>query len=53
MEIILQGNIVPIRKRDPSIPRNVADVIDQSLSDKVSDRYQTASEMRKALEKVL
>jgi serine/threonine-protein kinase len=50
---VLQNPIVPIRKRDSSIPKRVADVIDTSLSDNVKKRYQDASEMLAALEKVL
>ena len=53
MEVILHGSIVPIRERDSSIPKRVAEVIDRALVNKVSDRYQSAVKMRKALEKVL
>jgi eukaryotic-like serine/threonine-protein kinase len=53
MDIVLHDPIIPIRERDSSIPRKVAKVIDRALSNKVKDRYQDASEMKKALEKVL
>ena len=53
MEIILHGSVVNIRKRDPSIPKKVADVIDCALDDNIKNRYQTAGEFRKALERVL
>ena len=53
MEVILRGNIVPVRKRDSSIPRNVADVIDRAVANKPADRYQTAAEFRDALAAVL
>ncbi len=44
IEIILRGGIVPIRKRDPGIPRKLAEVIDRALEEKVNDRYQTADD---------
>ena len=53
IEVILQGGIVPIRKRDSSIPKKIAKVIDRALADKPNDRYQTAFEMLKALKKSL
>jgi serine/threonine protein kinase len=53
MEVILRGNIVSIRKRDSSIPRNVAEVIDRAVADKDRERYQTAAEFGRELAKVL
>jgi len=53
MEIILHGSIVPIRRRDASIPKKVAEVIDCALDDNVKNRYQTADGFLKALEKAL
>lgn len=53
MEVILRGEMVPMRKRDPSIPQAIAEVIDRAIADKVKDRYQTAAEFREALAKVL
>jgi hypothetical protein len=53
VEVILGGGVVPIRKRDPSIPEKVAEVIDKAVADKPNDRYQTAAEFRQALAKVL
>ena len=53
IEIILQGGVVPIRKRDSSTPKKIAKVIDRALADKPNDRYQTAFEMHKALKKAL
>lgn len=53
IDVILHGNIIPIRKRDSGIPKGVAEVIDRALSDNITERYQNAGEMRKALEKVL
>lgn len=53
ISVILRGEIVPIRERNSSIPKQLADVIDRTLSTNVDDRYKTAKEMRQALEKVL
>lgn len=53
VEAILHGEIVPIRKRDSRIPARMAEVIDRSLASKPADRYQSAGEMRQALEKAL
>jgi serine/threonine-protein kinase len=49
MEVILRGEIIPVSKRDPSIPGRVAQVIDRAVADKANDRYQTADEFREAL----
>ncbi|MBN2559617.1 MAG: protein kinase [Phycisphaerae bacterium] len=53
MEVILNGKIVPVRKRDSSIPKKVAAVIDRALDNDVKARYQSAGEMRVALVKAL
>ena len=53
VEVILRGGIVPIRRRDSSIPKAVAGVIDRAVADKTADRYQTAGEFRKELAAVL
>ena len=53
MEVILRGEVIPVRKRDSIIPKNVAEVIDRAIADKVKDRYQTAVEFRQALGRVL
>jgi serine/threonine-protein kinase len=52
-EAILRQPVVPIRKRDSSIPKKVAEVIDRSLEDNLKGRYQTAAEFKRALKKVL
>jgi len=51
-EVILSGSIVPIRKRDSVIPEKLAAVIDRALDNNIKNRYQTADEFRRALEKV-
>ncbi|MBN2559616.1 MAG: protein kinase [Phycisphaerae bacterium] len=53
MEVILNGKIVPVRKRESSIPKKVAEVIDRSLENDLKARYQDAGEMRQALVKAL
>ena len=53
MEVILEGKIIPVRKRDMTIPKGVADVIDHALADKPEDRFQSVSEMKMELEKAL
>jgi hypothetical protein len=51
--VILAQPPVPIRQRDPSIPRQLAAVIDRALRDDLAERYQTAREFREALREVL
>jgi DNA-directed RNA polymerase subunit RPC12/RpoP len=53
MEIILHESIVPVYRRDSSIPKKIAEVIDCALDDNIKNRYQTAEEFRRALEKAL
>jgi serine/threonine-protein kinase len=48
--VILNDKPVPIRKRDQTIPAALAAVIDRALSSDPAARYQTAVEMRTALE---
>lgn len=47
--VVLRGEVVPIRARDPHVPRPVAEVIDRALAEPASARYQTAHEFREAL----
>jgi serine/threonine protein kinase len=53
LQVILHGSIVPVRQRDPGVPKKVAEVIDRALANDVKQRYQDAGEMRQALAKVL
>ena len=50
---ILSGAIVPIRQRDPGVPKKFADVVDRALLNDPMQRYQDAGEMRRALENAL
>ena len=52
MEVILRGEVVPIRKRDSSIPANLAAVLDKATRANPKDRYQDAAEMLAALKQV-
>jgi eukaryotic-like serine/threonine-protein kinase len=49
IQVILSSDPVPIRKRDSSIPRPIAEVIDRSLEINTKKRYQGAGEMLGAL----
>jgi serine/threonine protein kinase len=52
-EIVLTTSAVPIRRRDPSIPRKLADVIDAALVDKPGIGIRSAAALKKALEDAL
>ncbi|MDX1431151.1 MAG: FHA domain-containing protein [Gammaproteobacteria bacterium] len=51
--VALQSAPVPIRSRDPSIPRPLAKVIDTALIDRPEIPYKTARELRQAIEEAL
>jgi len=53
LPVILRGGVVPIRARDPRLPEAVAAVVDRSVVDTVSERYQTAGELRQALSRAM
>ena len=46
---ILQGAIVPIRDREPSVPQALAEVVDRALSNNLEVRYQSAGDFLKAV----
>lgn len=48
LDMVLQNEIIPIRKRNPSIPVPLAEVIDKSLNPDINRRYRDAGEMLKA-----
>ena len=50
---VLRTDAVPIRQRDPSIPKRLAKVIDAALRDKPKIGFQTAAELKHQLEGVL
>jgi serine/threonine protein kinase len=53
IEVILRGNIIPLRKRDPHIPKALTDVIDRATQNIPKDRYQDAQEMLDAMRKII
>ncbi|WP_073264814.1 protein kinase domain-containing protein [Cryptosporangium aurantiacum] len=48
-QAVLQTAAVPIRQRDPAIPRPLADVLDTALQDRPAIGFATAAELREAL----
>jgi len=52
-KIILETNAVPIRQRNPAIPKALAAVIDAALVDGPAIHFKTAVEFKRALEKAL
>jgi serine/threonine protein kinase len=50
---VLQNPVVPVRKRDSSIPKAVAEVIDTALSDDTKARYPDSAAMLASLERAL
>jgi serine/threonine protein kinase len=53
IDVILNDNVVPIHKRDTSLPVALADVLDKALAKEVNERYQTAAEMLDAMNSAL
>lgn len=51
--VVLQTNTVPIREREPSIPKEIAEVIDLALRDTPEIYFKTAAEFKQALLKVI
>jgi hypothetical protein len=45
IDVILNEEVVPIRKRDKSVPKNFCAVLDRALEKNAKNRYQTAAEM--------
>jgi pSer/pThr/pTyr-binding forkhead associated (FHA) protein len=50
---VLQTDAVPIRQRDASIPKRLAEVVDLALVDKPEIYFKTAAEFKRALESVV
>lgn len=51
--VVLGTDAVPIRQRDRSIPQQLASVIDSALVDKPQIGVKTATELKRAIERVL
>ena len=52
-QVVLESDPVPIRRRDPSIPSRLAQVIDKALIDRPAILFKTAADLKKALQKAL
>ncbi|MFZ2658646.1 MAG: hypothetical protein WAX69_27180, partial [Victivallales bacterium] len=46
---VLQNHPIPIRDRNRSIPKKLADVIDEALIDNPSLKFKTATELKKRI----
>jgi hypothetical protein len=53
VDIVLSEQAVPLRQRDASMSPAVAKVIDRALLPTVEDRYQSAAELKQALQRAL
>jgi serine/threonine protein kinase len=53
VDIVLSEQAVPLRQRDASMPPAVAKVIDRALLPTVENRYQSAAELKQALQRAL
>lgn len=53
IDVILNEDVVPIRKRDKSLPSSLATVLDKALAKRSKERFQIASEFLQALMPVL
>ena len=53
VEVILRDEPVPIRRRDSSLPVDLAEILDRALATDLSVRYATAGELKGALEQAL
>ncbi|NMB53470.1 MAG: protein kinase [Leptolinea sp.] len=52
LDVILNGEIIPVRARDPDIPTDIAEIIDHAVQNDPANRYQHAGEMLSALKRV-
>ncbi|HNQ89496.1 MAG TPA: FHA domain-containing serine/threonine-protein kinase [Verrucomicrobiota bacterium] len=47
-EVVLRGDVIPVRQRDPALEPRVAQVIDRALAPRPEDRYRDGGELRQA-----
>ena len=52
LEVILKGEIIPIRRRDSGIPAGLAEVLDRAVAASAKDRYADAGEMLTDMQQV-
>jgi serine/threonine protein kinase len=50
---ILNDGPIPLRERAPDVPRSVSRIVDRALATEPADRFQSAEQMRRAIEKLL
>ncbi len=53
MDVLLNDEVIPIRKRDRSIPKPVAQVIDRAIRNNPKERYPTSGAMLEDLKQAL
>jgi serine/threonine protein kinase len=53
LAVILRGGVVPIARRDPALPADLAAVLDRALEDDPARRFADARELVRALRAVL
>jgi len=50
---VLDTAPVPVRRRDPAVPARLAEVIDVALAEPPAAGFQTAADLRRAIEAAL
>ncbi len=53
IHVVLNDDVIPIRQRDRSIPKPLAQIIDRAIHSETRERYQTAGEMLEDLNQAL
>lgn len=53
LDMVTKNKVIPILKRDPNIPRPLANMLDHTLQSSYDKRYRTAAHLLNALEGVL
>jgi serine/threonine-protein kinase len=51
--IVLQEDRIPIKKRNPSVPSDLAGIVDKAIKKSVNQRFRSATDFRTQLEKVI
>jgi serine/threonine protein kinase len=53
LEVLLRDEPVPLRRRDPSVPATLANVLDRALLSDLRQRFQTATELKREIQHAL
>jgi eukaryotic-like serine/threonine-protein kinase len=53
LQVILEGRLVPLRERAPTLPEGLAAVVDRAVSDDLEVRYRDGGELLAALREVV